>query len=104
MVEDLADPDEDEDEADREEQNPNHFPVLASTPLPPSVAPHSPSELLYEGKSIAYACSQGNIPLTALFILMGVDRGLDLLLPDSDGCTLLHYAALGANPELVSHI
>ncbi len=37
-------------------------------------------------------------------VVRQVDAGIDMTLPDEDECTLLHYAALGANVDLVEYV
>ncbi len=37
-------------------------------------------------------------------VVRQVDAGIDMTLPDEDECTLLHYAALGGNVDLIEYV
>eukprot|EP00752_Nemacystus_decipiens_P014307 g12727.t1 len=66
-----------------------------------SCLPTSPEDITHRGVGVPTACVSGDLPLVALLLSEGAESGIDMLAPDSEGNTPLHYACLSDNPELI---
>ncbi|CAM9912553.1 unnamed protein product [Choristocarpus tenellus] len=72
------------------------------TPATPSFAsPKRVGDMSYKGVGIDVACARGDLPLVGMLMADGEGQGVDMLMPDEEGNTLLHYGALSDNPELI---
>ena len=49
------------------------------------------------------ACSQGNFPVAFTIWGIALEKKVDLMVPDEEGNTPIHFAALADNAEVVSY-
>ena len=64
----------------------------------------SPSSINYHGSTMAMAASQGNLPLCVLLWGMATAKKVNLLVPDAQGNTPFHFAALADVPEVLGFL
>ena len=64
----------------------------------------SPSSINYHGSTMAVAASQGNLPLCVLLWGMATAKKVNLLVPDAEGNTPFHFAALADVPEVLGFL
>ena len=64
----------------------------------------SPSSINYHGATMAMAASQGNLPLCVLLWGMATAKKVNLLVPDAQGNTPFHFAALADVPEVLGFL
>lgn len=68
-------------------------------------APHaSPPPIVYNGKTIATAAATGDLPAVVLLWSLATTQGQNPALPDEDGDTLLHHAALAPTPDVAAFV
>lgn len=95
---------ESEEESDEEESEEEEEEEKKESQLSNSHPPQRTSiadSLVYKGVTISLAASNGNMPLCVMLWGMARPRGLDLMLPDSEGNTAFHHAALAPTKECV---
>jgi hypothetical protein len=61
----------------------------------------SPASINYHGINISQAAGEGNLPVCVLLWGMATAKRVNLMDPDIQGNTPMHFAALADNPEVV---
>jgi hypothetical protein len=54
----------------------------------------------WKGTNMQLACSQGNLPVVLTLWGLALPRNIDMMAPDEEGNTCVHYAALADNAEV----
>lgn len=61
---------------------------------------YSPQSITYRGLNFNTAAQQGNMPLCVLLWSMASAKRVNLVIPDSNGNTPMHFAAIADTPEV----
>ena len=84
--------------------------VTTQTQTPPAPPQHRPSAtapqqpLRYRNATLATAAAKGDLANVVLLWGMAAAAGIDPMLPDAEGNTALHHAALAEGPDVAAFI
>ena len=59
------------------------------------------SNIQWKGTTMKMACEQGNLPVVVTLWGLALSRNVDMMVPDNEGNTPIHYAAHADNAEVI---